>query len=150
MEKGDWVLFDDIRYHFYITNDPESSAREVVLDANQRCEQENLIEQLKNGVSALQAPVDNLSSNWAYMVMAALAWNLKAWWAVMLPEKGRWAQRHRSEKQTVLRMEFKKFVHAFMHIPTQVVRTRRRIVFRLLAWNPWLPVFWRGLAGLRC
>ena len=36
---------------------------------------------------ALQAPVDNLVSNWAYMVMTALAWNLKAWLALQLPEQ---------------------------------------------------------------
>ena len=42
--------------------------------ANERCDQENLIEQLKNGVKAMKLPVDNLVSNWAYMVMASLAW----------------------------------------------------------------------------
>ena len=51
---------------------------EIVFAANDRCNQENLLAQLKNGVHALTAPVDNLVSNWAYMVMAALAWNLKA------------------------------------------------------------------------
>lgn len=150
VEQGEWELFDKIRYHFYITNIWKGSREHVVLEANQRCNQENLIEQLKNGVRSLRAPVDNLYSNWAYMVMASLAWNLKAWWALMLPEKGRWAQRHGEEKHTVLRMEFKKFVHAFMHIPVQVVRTSRRIVFRVLGWNPWMPVFWRGVSRLRC
>ena len=59
--------------------------------ANDRCNQENLMAQLDGGVRALQAPVDNLESNWAYMVMTALAWNLKAWWALALPEApGRW------------------------------------------------------------
>ena len=36
-----------------------SSAAEIVFDANQRCNQENLHAQLKGGVRALQAPVDN-------------------------------------------------------------------------------------------
>jgi len=57
--------------------------------ANDRCNQENLIEQLKNGVRAMQMPVDNLLSNWAYMVMASLAWTLMAWFALSLPETGR-------------------------------------------------------------
>ena len=47
--------------------------------ANDRCDQENLIAQLKSGVHALTTPVDDLVSNWAYMVMASLAWSLKAW-----------------------------------------------------------------------
>ena len=51
-------------------------------------------------------PVDNLVSNWAYMVMAALAWSLKAWSALVLPEQGRWAEKYRAEKRSLLRMEF--------------------------------------------
>lgn len=89
--KGEQVLFDDVRYFFYITNDWVSEADEVVFGANDRCHQENLLAQLHGGVRALRAPVDNLTSNWAYMVMTALAWDLKAWWALLLPEApGRW------------------------------------------------------------
>ncbi|NIU57383.1 MAG: hypothetical protein GWN67_13640 [Phycisphaerae bacterium] len=150
VEKGEQVLFDDIRYIFYLTNDWDISANEVVLLANDRCNQENLIEQLKNGVRALHAPVDNLLSNWAYMVMASLAWTLKAWFALSLPEKGRWANKHSSEKRTVLKMEFKTFLNAFMRIPCQIIRTSRRILYRLLAWNPWQHVFLRGVYALRC
>ena len=90
--KGQTVLFDDTRCFFYITNDWESAAEEIVFEANDRCNQENLIEQLKSGVHALTAPVDNLESNWAYMVMASLAWSLKAWAALLLPEQGRWKE----------------------------------------------------------
>ena len=122
---------------------------EIVLLANARCNQENLIEQLKNGVRALQMPVDNLVSNWAYRVMASLAWSLKAWFALLLPEHGRWKQRYRRDKQTVLKMEFKRLVNAFVRVPCQVVRSGRRRVYRLLAWNPWQAVFLRGVEGLR-
>lgn len=149
VEKGENVLFDDIRYFFYITNDLKSSKAEIVHTANGRCNQENLLEQLKNGVMAMQMPVDNLVSNWAYMVMAALAWNLKAWFALMLPEQGRWEQKHKGQKQMVLKMEFKKFRKAFIQLPCQLVRTGRRIVYRLLAWNQWLVVFFRGVDTLR-
>jgi hypothetical protein len=59
------------------------------------------------------------------MVRTALGWTLKAW-----------------------------FLHAFMLIPVQLVRTSRRLVFRLLAWNPWQAVFLRGFdqwrEPLRC
>jgi len=149
MEKGERALFDDIRYFFYITNDRERSAPEVVYGANDRCDQENLIAQLKGGVRALAAPVDNLTSNWAYMVMASLAWTLKAWFALSLPEADRWAERHRGEKRRVLRMEFKTFLNAFIRIPCQIVRAGRRIVYRLLGWNPWQNVFLRGVDALR-
>jgi hypothetical protein len=152
--KGEQALFDDIRYFFYITNDWVSSAEEIVFLANDRCGQENLIAQLKNGVRALQMPVDNLVSNWAYMVMASLAWTLKAWFALLLPEEGRWAEKYEDEKLAVLRMEFKTFVNAFMRVPCQIVRMGRRIWYRLLSWTPWQAVFLRVIdvlhSPLRC
>jgi hypothetical protein len=151
VEKGEIRLFDDYQYFFYLTNDWDRPAAEIVFDANQRCNQENLHAQLKGGVRALQAPVDTLESNWAYMVMTSLAWNLKAWFALWPTEtSGRWQERHRCEKWTVLGMEFKAFANAFMRMPCQIVRTGRRLVYRLLSWNPWQPLFFRTLAQLRC
>jgi len=149
-EKGELRLFDEIRYFFYITNDRRSSPEEVVFEANDRCDQENLIAQLAGGVRALSAPVDNLHSNWAYMVMTGLAWNLKAWWALWLPEQKRWEKKHRHEKQEVLRMEFRTFVNAFIKLPCQIVRTGRKLVYRMLSFNPNLPVFFRLCDALRC
>ncbi len=149
VEKGESVLFDDIRYFFYITNDWKTPVDEIVFLANERCDQENLIEQLKNGVKAMRMPVDNLVSNWAYMVIASLAWTLKAWFALLLPERGRWGEKYRVQKNALLRMEFKRFCNVCIRIPCQIVRTGRRIVYRILAWNPWLEVLLRGVDGLR-
>lgn len=145
IESGEDALFDDIRYFFYITNRREVPAEGIVYEANDRCEQENLIEQLKNGVKALNMPVHDLASNWAYMVMAALAWSLKAWYALVLPTQGRWEDKHKAEKQTVLRMEFKRFLDEFIRLPCQVVIQGRRIVYKLLSWNRWSHVFLRGI-----
>ena len=141
------------RYFFYISNLPKetATAEGIVFHANDRCDQENLIEQLKNGVHALRCPVDNLYSNWAYMVMAGLAWSMKAWLALSLPaEPGRWQDQHKEEKHTLLRMHFKKFLNAFVRIPCQVVKTGRRVALRLLSWNPWQRVFFRLSDALRC
>ena len=142
-EKGQLWLFEPDRYFFYITNDRTTPASEVVFLANDRCDQENLIGQLKGGVKALAMPVGDLVSNGAYMVMASLAWSLKAWAALLLPENGRWAEKHRSEKRSLLRVEFSTFCVALIQVPCQVVRTSRRIVYRLLSWNPWQGVFLR-------
>jgi len=151
VEKGEKLLFDRIVYFFYLTNDWVSEANEIVFCANDRCDQENLLAQLHSGLPALRAPVDNLTSNWAYMVMTALAWNLKAWWALSLPEApGRWQQRHQAEKHWVLRIEFKTFVNAFVRLPCQIVRTGRKLVYRLLAWNPYQTIFFRLVSALRC
>jgi len=149
-EKGEARLFDEIRYFFYITNDWAIDAEDVVFEANDRCDQENLIAQLAGGVRALSAPVDNLYSNWAYMVLAGLAWNLKSWWALWLPEDGRWREEHRAQKHEVLRMEFKTFLNAFIKIPCQIIRTGRQLIYRVLNYNPHLPVFFRLCRELRC
>ena len=150
VEKGEYKLFDNERYFFYITNLTRESPAEIVLLANDRCDQENLIEQLQHGAHAMKMPVDNLISNWAYMVMAALAWSLKAWLALALPETpGRWRERHASQKKQLLRREFKTFLAAMMRLPCQILKTGRKIVYRLLSWNPWQGVFLRIVEALR-
>jgi hypothetical protein len=149
-EKGERVLFDEIRYFFYITNDRKMTKDEIVREANQRCNQENLIEQLKNGVRALNAPVNNLNANWAYMVMASLAWSLKAWAALLLPVVGRWREKHTRERDKLLRMDFRTFLNAFMFVPAQIIKTGHRIIYRLLSWNPWQDIFFRLVFYLRC
>ena len=149
VEAGEHVLFDDVRYFFYVTNDEEAPADELVFVANDRCNQENLIAQLKTGVHALRMPVNTLVSNWAYLVIASLAWTLKAWFALLLPESGCGAEQRRREKRAVLTMEFRTFQQAFIAMPCQILRAGRRIVYRLLAWNPWQRVFLRGVEALR-
>jgi hypothetical protein len=150
VEKGEQRLFDDLRHFFYITNQEQLEPQQVVLSANRRCNQENLIEQIKNGARAMEMPVGDLVSNWAYMVMASLAWTLKAWFALMPPEDGRWRVKHKTQKDTLLRMEFKTFLNAVMRLPCQIVRTGRRIVYRLLSWNPWQETLLRAVDTLRC
>jgi hypothetical protein len=130
VQKGERLLFDEIRYFFYLSNRWDLTIEEIVGLANGRCDQENVIEQLKNGVNAMRMPVDNLVSNGAYMVMAALAWNLKAWFALLVPERERGME--------LLKMEFRRFLHAILLLPVQIIRTGRRIVWRILGYNGWL------------
>jgi len=148
ISQGVETLFDEVRYFFYITNNRTSKPREIVFSANDRCDQENLNAQLKGGVFALRMPVDSLESNWAYMVIASLAWTLKSWAALLLPETGRWKTKHASEKRKLLRMEFRTFLNAFMRVPCQIVRQSRKIIYRLLSWNPWQPVLFRLMDSL--
>jgi Transposase DDE domain group 1 len=143
VDKGQMRLFEEYRYFFYITNDRKMTAKEVVFSANDRCEQENLIAQLKSGVRALTAPVDDLVSNWAYMVIGSLAWSLKAWSALMVPVSPQHQTEHKTEKRKLLRMEFATFCAAFIQMPCQIVRGGRRLIYRLLSWNPWQDAFLR-------
>lgn len=152
-EKGELCLFDEVRYFFYITNEWNKEPFEMVLapyGANGRCQQENVIQQVQGGVHALKAPLDSLLSNWAYMVMTSLAWNLKAWAALSLPETGRWAEKYRADKLWLLGLEFKAFVQVMVSIPCQIVRQARRLVYRILNYHPHRHLFFRLLDVLRC
>ena len=144
---GQGQLFNRCRCFFYITNIQKVPAEKIVLKANGRCNQENVIEQLKNGVRGLTSQLRVSLSNWAYMVMASLAWTLKAWAAPLLPEEGRWSKRRQEEKQTLLRMDFGTFRQAMISIPAQIIRGSRQIVYRLLS-DRWQPVFFRLLDQL--
>jgi len=132
VQRGEKVLFDEVRYFFYITNRTDKAAKIVGL-ANGRCDQENVIEQMKNGVNAMRMPVNDLLSNWAYMVMAALAWNLKAWYGLLTPNRERGLE--------LVKMEFRRFLHAIVLLPCQIVRTARRVIYRVLGYNQWLKDF---------
>ena len=147
-ERGQRCLDTSFRYFFYVTNDPELTQAEVVAESNDRCNQENLIAQLKSGVRALHAPLNTLEANWAYMVIASLAWSIKAWAALLLPVVPRWRQRHQAEQNRLLRMEFRGFVQTFIQLPAQVLLRGRQLILRLLAWRPTLPTFFRLLDAL--
>ena len=142
VEEGQVRLFDDIRYFFYITNINHLSAAEVVRFCNERCNQENLIEQLKNGLNALRMPVDSLVSNWSYMVMASLAWTLKAWFALLVRKK--------EHREKLLAMEFRGFLNALIRIPVQIITSGRRIVYRILGYNQWVHTFLQTFDRVRC
>ena len=139
-------LFDDGMYFFYLTNESSKdvTTSEVVYGSNARCDQENILAQL-NQCRALHAPVDNLESNWAFMVMTALSWSLKAWIGLSIPVAGRWREKHQSERRRVIRMEFKCFIEQFVRLPAQILRGGRQLTVRLLGWTESLDVFSRWL-----
>jgi hypothetical protein len=139
---GQGQLFNTFRYFFYITNDDQLNADQVVAEARGRCDQENLIAQLK-AIRALHAPVNTLDANRAYMTMAALAWTLKAWCALLLPVSPRWAERHHNQRRRLLTMEFRTFAASVINIPCQIIRTGGQTRWRILAYNPWLDALFR-------
>jgi Transposase DDE domain group 1 len=141
VKKGEVALIDEVRYFFYFTNRRDLSAAQVVGMANGRCDQENVIEQLKNGVNSMRMPVDDLVSNWAYMVMTALAWNLKAWFGLLVPNRERGLE--------LVRMEFRSFLHRIVLLPTQILKTGRRIIYRILGYNSWLTDIFAAWGRIR-
>lgn len=143
VSKGQLLLEPEIRYFFYITNIPaeQMSPAQVVRESNARCHQENLIEQLKNGVQATRMPVAEFDANWAYLVIGAMAWNLKAWTALVLPKK--------LGARAFLKMEFRRFLDEVILVPTQILNSGRRLIYRLLAVNRWTRLLLEGTQYLR-
>jgi len=156
--RGQMRLFDKEEpvYFFYITNAEESSkpTRQVVIDANARCDQENNISQLKQ--CALSAPLNDLTSNWAYMVIASLAWNLKIWSGLMIKPSGTAKQKEEQAaiKNKLIGMDFSTFRDRVLMVPAQIIRRSRTLVYRLLSYRPsvdWLLLIDRDVRHpLRC
>ncbi len=78
----------------------------------------------------MRLPVYDLVSNWAYMVMATLAWNIQSWFAMMRHLKG--------DRDAYIRMEFRRFMNRLILIPCRIVRWARSIVVRIIGYQPTL------------
>jgi hypothetical protein len=128
--KGEEALLDEVRYFFYITTYTDLTAEQIVALANERCDQENVIGDLKSGIGALRVPLYDLVSNWAYMLIAALAWNIKSWFALMM--------HHKTDRRAYIRMEFRRFFHSVILIPAMILRRARGITVRLIGYTPGL------------
>lgn len=142
--RGEQALFDEVRYFFYITTYTDLAAEEIVALANERCDQENVIGDLKSGIGALRVPLHDLVSNWAYMLIAALAWNIKSWFAMMMHLK---ADRH-----AYIRMEFRRFFRSVILIPAMTIRRARAITVRLVGYTTGLDRLfsaWNTIERLR-
>lgn len=118
--RGQQVLFDEYRYRYVVTNLPASWSAEDVIDATyERCDQENLIEQMGSGLAMWRMPVGQFAGNSAWLEIGRLAWNLGKWIAQLaLPAE-------------VVRWEWKRFRQAFVYLAAQVVRRANQTWVRL-------------------
>ncbi|QTA77924.1 Transposase family protein, DDE domain-containing [Desulfonema limicola] len=139
--KGTKHLSDDIRYFFYIGNDWKKVPEQILKFYRKRADHENDIEQLKNGVKALHSPSNTFFANWAYMVIAALAWDLKSWYGLMQP--------YRPVGVQIIRMEFKRFVNTFINIPCIIIKTGRKICYNIIGYNTRLKLLLNFACKLR-
>lgn len=105
----------------------KKSAKALIQFYRDRADHENDIEQLKNDARALQAPSDTLVSNWAYMAIASLAWDMKAWYGMLMPSRNIGLQ--------IMRMEFRQFINTFIRIPCLIIKTGRRICYKAVGYN---------------
>lgn len=124
--QGQQHLFDAYRYRYIVTNLPASVTTQEVVDLTyERCDQENVIEQLGSGLAAWRMPVAEFDGNSAWLEIARLAWNLGKWIAQLaLPDE-------------VVRWEWKRFRQAYVYAAAQVVRSSRQTIIRLSAAHRW-------------
>jgi hypothetical protein len=141
VSRGQAQLFNTYKYFFYITNISDKTPEELVRLIRGRCNHENRIEQMANGVRALKMPAAEFNANWAYMLIGALAWNMKAYIGLIIPD--------RKKSSEILRCEFKRFQNAMINIPCQILMTGRRIVYRFLGYSPWVDVVFLTVSRLR-
>jgi len=119
--QGQEHLFTEYVYRFVISNIPrqEMNASELLCFAYGRCDQENIIEQFKNGLAAMRMPTGELLANDAFLMAGQLAWGLRAWLSLLaLP-------------QETLRWEWKWFRQAFVYIAAKITSHARRAVVHL-------------------
>lgn len=117
--QGQRFLFEEYRYRYVVTNLPTSwSPQDVVDQTYERCDQENLIEQMGSGLAAWRMPVAEFAGNCAWLEIARLAWNLAKWIAQLaMPAE-------------VVRWEWKRFRHAYVYLAAQVVKQGRQLWLR--------------------
>jgi hypothetical protein len=125
---GQGELFKHFRYRLVLTNLPRTyTARQIIDLTYQRCDQENVIEQLGQGIAGWRMPVAEFMGNSAWLEIARLAWNLGKWIAqIALPSE-------------VVRWEWKRFRRHFVYIAAKVLKSGRRVVVRLAGSHRFLP-----------
>lgn len=118
--RGQQHLFEEYRYRYVMTDLPAQVSTAQVIDLTyERCDQENLIEQMGSGLAAWRMPVGSFGGNAAWLEIARLAWNLAKWLAqLVLPEE-------------VVRWEWKRFRQAWVFLAAQVITRSRQVWLRL-------------------
>lgn len=137
-ESRQGQLFTIYRYRYVLTNlPPNYSAQEAMRLTYRRCDQENVIEQLQNGISAMRMPTGSFVANSAFLVCARLAFNIKSWLAMLaLPAE-------------TMRWEWKRFRLAFVYCAVRVVRKARQTIVRIADSHRFAPMMQAAIARLQ-
>jgi len=75
------------------------------------------------------------------MAIASLAWTFKAWYGLLVPDA-------RTSRE-VIRMEYRTFLHQFIALPCQIIKSARRIVARVLGYTQYLKCFFETYDVIR-
>lgn len=116
---ADVLLFELYEFRYIVTNLPATCSTSEVVDlVYDRSDQENIIEQLKNGIEMWAMPTREFAANSAYLEIGRLAWSLGKWLALLaLPLE-------------VFRWEWKRFRRAFLYVPAAVITQARQVRVR--------------------
>jgi hypothetical protein len=136
--EGQESMFEFYRYRYVVTNLPHSWSAPEVIDATyQRCDQENVIEQMGSGVALWRMPVAEFDGNSAWLEIGRLAWNLGKWIAqLVLPAE-------------VVRWEWKRYRQAFVYLAAEVIHRSRQHWLRISPAHRFLPTLVAAHAQLQ-
>lgn len=120
------------QYFQYITTVEDKDPAAILELIRKRFDHENKIEQLANGVYAFKMPAKEFEANWAYMVIAAMAWNMKSWLALLMNEI------NAELGKKLIEIEFKRFKNWIINIPCQIIKTGRYVVYKIMSYSLYL------------
>lgn len=129
---GGLIEGDFYQYFQYITTLEDEKSEELLDLIRKRFNHENKIEQLANGVHAFKMPAKEFDANWAYMVIAAMAWNMKCWLGLLMKE----INTELSKK--LIAVEFKRFQNWIINIPCQIIKAGRYVVYKIMSYSLFL------------
>lgn len=137
-ESNQGQLFELWRYRYVITNMAmRHTAEEIVKLTYQRCDQENILEQLQNGIAGMAMPTGGFLANGAHLICARLAHNLKSWLSqIALPKES-------------VRWEWKRFRQSFVIVAARVIRHAGGVVVRIARSHRFSDAICRGIARLQ-
>lgn len=121
----------DAEWHYWalVTSDDERSADELESWHRDKANVENRIREAKLGFGLDNLPCRGFHSNWAYLLLALIAYDLLVWLKLLaLPESERTSY--------AKRLRFR-----FISVAATVGRSGRRLVLRLAAGYPLLADF---------
>ncbi len=108
------LLFETWRYRFALTNMEATSANEILDLTYQRCDQENVIEQLQSGIAGMRMPTGDLLANGAFLRCARIAQNLKSWICQL------------ALREETIRWKWKRFRLSFVYVAATVIKHARQ------------------------
>ena len=141
VDQGQMRLFEEYRYLFYVTNDRTRTAEEIVFAANDRCDQENLIANSKGECTRFN-PGEQPSEQLGLHGNGQPGVEPEGIGTLMLQLSPRHAAKHEAETDMAAD-GIRDVLCGGDPDALPDCEAAKRLIYRLLSWNPWQGTFLR-------